>query len=460
MFSMLSKNICIELTENGIKEEEIISPFYSSTNSNLNKKDGVGLFHDRIIFRADNFKIKNFGAVKENAIKKTVKMFGFTNEAELEYFKRYFLVSAFEYYSDNPVIDSSKALDSLELSKPFVEEKNKNPLLTLFTSDNTEHKNEKILKQIAKLGITDWQLFKDNKKGVCTIEDLASRNIPEELKKKYKKYKYYAIVRSDGDRMGKIISSLKDDGEIHSFSEKCLEYCSKVSELVHTYDGITIYSGGDDLLALLPVENGDCKTIFDFVKDANKVFKESFEEYKDAGASLSFGIFVSYVRFPLYEALEQSANLLFGVAKERRNAVAVHFQKHAGQSEGLLISNDSIDRFIKLHKTITEENAENKSEILLSAMHKLALFSDIFNSADGLKETKNIFQNTFDADAHKDNSFLSVVLPVFFSGLRTKNIKIYPITEKGVDLNENDCVLTMTYILRIIKFFTESAGET
>ncbi|MGN0503300.1 MAG: type III-B CRISPR-associated protein Cas10/Cmr2 [Ruminococcus sp.] len=460
MFSMLSKNICIELTKNGIKEEEIISPFYSSTNPELNKNDGVGLFHDRIIFRADNFKIKSFGAVKKNAIRKTVQMFGF-NDEELKYFNRYFLVSAFEYYSDNPVIDSSKALDSLELSKPFAEEKNKNPLLTLFTSDNTERKNEKIIKQINNLGITDWQLFKDNKKGVCTIEDLASRNIPEKLKKQYKKYKYYAIVRSDGDRMGSIISSLKNDGEIHSFSKNCLDYCSKISELVHKdYDGITIYSGGDDLLALLPVENGDCKTIFDFVKDANKVFKKSFEEYKGAGASLSFGIFVSYVKYPLYEALEQSAKLLFGVAKERKNAVAVHFQKHAGQSEGLLISNDSLESFIRLHKKITEGKAENKSEILLSSMHKLTLFSDIFNSAENSKEIQNVFKNTFDADAHIGNNFLSAVLPEFFSGLKTKSINIYPITDDGVAFNKNDCVLTMTYVLRIIKFFTESAGET
>ena len=460
MFSMLSKNICIELTKNGIKEEEIISPFYSSTNSELNKNEGVGLFHDRIIFRADNFEIESFGAIKENAIKNTVKMFGF-NDEELEYFKRYFLVSAFEYYSDSPVIDSLNALDSLELSKPFAEEKNKNPLLTLFTSDNKEHKNEKILEQVAKLGINDWQLHKNNRNGVCEIEDLASRSISEELKKKYKKYKYYAIVRSDGDRMGKIISSLKNDGEIHSFSQKCLSYCSKISEKVHNvYNGITIYSGGDDLLALLPVENGDCKTIFDFVKDANEVFKESFKEYEGAGASLSFGIFVSYVKYPLYEALEQSANLLFGVAKERRNAVAVHFQKHAGQSEVLLISNDSIDSFIELHNKITEDKDKDNSEILLSAMHKLALFSEMFNSADGLNEIKNIFKNTFDADAHKDNSFLSDVLPEFFSGLKTKSINLYPITENGVDFNTDDCVLTMTYVLRIIKFFTESAGET
>ena len=126
----------------------------------------------------------------------------------------------------------------------------------------------------------------------------------------------------------------------------------------------------------------------------------------------------------------------------------------------MLISNDSIDSFIELHNKITEEKDKDNSEILLSAMHKLALFSEMFNSAEGLNEIKNIFKNTFDADAHKDNSFLSDVLPEFFSGLKTKSINLYPITENGVDFNIDDCVLTMTYVLRIIKFFTESAGET
>ena len=55
LFSMLSKNICQTLTENGINKEEIISPYYDPDDELLNKNDGVGLFHDRIIFRSENF---------------------------------------------------------------------------------------------------------------------------------------------------------------------------------------------------------------------------------------------------------------------------------------------------------------------------------------------------------------------------------------------------------------------
>ena len=75
LFSMLSKNICQTLTENGINKEKIISPYYDPDDELLNKNDGVGLFHDRIIFRADDFSIDDFNEkIKDAAIKKTLDL--------------------------------------------------------------------------------------------------------------------------------------------------------------------------------------------------------------------------------------------------------------------------------------------------------------------------------------------------------------------------------------------------
>ena len=271
--------------------------------------------------------------------------------------------------------------------------------------------------------------------------------------------------------MGDIIKGLKSDEEIRSFSKNCLQYCSDVAKTVREYGGVTIYSGGDDLLALIPVENGNGETVFDFIRSVNKIFADAFSEYNVA-VSLSFGVFVSYHKFPLYEALEKSAGLLFGTAKTYRDCTAIHFQKHAGQSEGLVIANDSLDSFIDLHKKITDGKAADKSEIILSAMHKLTRFEKMFNHAATPEIIQNLFDNTFDADAHKGNEFLKTVLPVFFSDLKTK-LHIYPITNddpeksnKAYDasklfvLNKNENLTkTMNYILRVIKFFTEGGGE-
>ena len=460
MFSMLSKNICIALTENGIKEDNIVTPYFSSSEPRLDLNDGVGLFHDRIIFKKNDFDINNFRDVKKVAIQRTLKQFGL--EAHFDYFEQYFLISAVEFQADNPIMGSGKILDCLELSKPFVMSEENNPLLTLYTSDDEKYRNRRnsnIVKRINNMGLEKGQLYNSSHDGVRVLKSIAGGTVLEAQRKKFKKYKYYAVVRSDGDNMSSIISTLKSDKEIREFSEICLSYCSEISQIVHNeFNGVTIYSGGDDLLALLPVENGKSKTIFDFVSRANEVFSNRFSDFQDKNVSLSFGIFVSYYKYPLYEALENSAHLLFDVAKKRKNSIAVHFQKHAGQSEGLLISNNSLDSLIQFHNKIVKGILGGEEKIFLSAMHKMNLFKTMFNSTESLKETENIFNNTFDSYVHEDNSFVKSEMPKFFSMLKTQ-LQIFPITEKGVEFNSKDYVLTMSCVLRIIKFFTEEGEQ-
>ena len=455
LFSMLSKNICQTLTENGINKEEIISPYYDPDDELLNKNDGVGLFHDRIIFRAENFPIEQFNKIKDEAIDKTLGLFQFKS-GDADYFKKYFLVSAIAFESDDPIPDSAKALDCLELAKPFVEERGSNPLLTMFHSDDTNRRNDEIKNRVTQMGITDWQLI-DNNRNVMSLQQIAKNRMPSKTAQKFKKFKYYAVVRSDGDRMGEIIKTLKTDQAIRDFSKACLYYCSKAAEKVKEYGGVTIYSGGDDLLALIPVENSRAETVFDFIKSVNTIFANSFSQY-NVDVSLSLGVFVSYYKFPLYEALERSAGLLFGTAKSYRDCAAIHFQKHAGQSEGLVIFNDSLDRFIELYSSIIDGMEEPGSEIILSAMHKLALFRAMFNNTDTDEQIQNLFNNTFDAEDHKNNSFLKTTLPRFFGDLKS-SLNIYLIDDSGIKAGKDDPVLAMNYILRTIKFFTESGGE-
>lgn len=456
LFSMLSKNICKTLTENGIDKENIISPYYDPDDRFLNRNDGVGLFHDRIIFRANGFSIKDFNdKIKDEAIKKTLALFQFKEE-DVDYFKKYFLISAFVFESDSPILGSAKALDCLELSKPFAEEHGSNPLLTLYTSDDNVHRNQQLTTLVKNMGIDQWQLF-DSNRTVMSLSQIAKNRVPTKTAEKFKKYKYYAVIRSDGDRMGDIIKALTDDATIRAFSKACLHYCAEAAEIVKEYGGVTIYSGGDDLLALVPVENSSGKTIFDLIQSINGSFAKAFECYH-AEVSLSFGVFVSYHKFPLYEALERSADLLFGKAKRYRNCTAIHFQKHAGQSEGVIISNDSLDSFLRLHEEITGGKEENKSEIVLSAMHKLTQFKRMFNHAATRVMIQNLFDNTFDADAHQGNSFLKAALPAFFFDLKD-SLHIYSINDDGVIDKCEDTVLAMNYLLRVIKFFTESGGE-
>ena len=510
MMSTLSKNICMALIDQGgIPQEDIISPYFDRSSELLNRNDGVGLFHDRVIFKvSDNYDIKDFGSIRETAIKQTVKYFGL-DKATDDYFKDYFLVSAVLLEdTDNPIMDSGKKLDCLELSRSFVRASVKNPLLSFFNSEETSGgKNEEIKNKVEGMGIDNWQLF-DSNHNIRSLGDIAKAFCCS--KEVLKKNKYYAVVRSDGDRISKIIEKL-NPSQTRIFSRTCLEYCSKIASMVHDdYGGVTIYSGGDDLLALMPVQNHNGKTIFDFTVEANNLFQKSFSENQAFEAvfsgddeekrmeyqklceelSLSFGIFVSFYKFPLYEALEKSAELLFYTAKSVRNCTAIVFQKHSGQSEGLLIPNKDMSDFSEFLKECTNNQSIALDEkVILSSLHKIELFAALFNHACG-EDLKNLFKNTFDADSIKDNEFLHTKLYEYFRDLKEKTeivvlaedeekncsdfekLKeaIEKASEKDITQEEAEDIMnrfradrnnakSMNYILRIIKFFIEKAGE-
>ena len=392
----------------------------------------------------------------------------------------------------------------------MVFESTDNPILSLFTNKtgdsgdgddkrDTDGEIRKVGKNEAvKAILKKFKGFQlEDKRN--TNGDVILKSLPDITRtpssKGYKRGKYYAIVRSDGDKMGEIISSLDNDKRVKKFSKTCLAYCSDIAKTVGEYGGVTIYAGGDDLLAILPCEN-DGKTVFDFLGAANEVFDQHFASYNKP-TSLSFGIFIAHNRFPLYEALAQSADLLFGVAKKKRNCVAVKLQKHSGQSEALLISNQYLKYFVNLSKLVMKE----KDQTLLSAMHKVDLFETAFRAAFDYQTIQNLFVNTFDSDIHDDNNFVHVVLPNLFRFLQSRTkadqtntaetttaeeatsdektdtpkaeeeknadmIRSKTMTDtsgifavNGTGICQNDSVMTFCFILRILKFFIEKEGD-
>ena len=442
-FSMLTRKLCEKLTENGIAEESIVTPYYAKDAELLNKKDGIGLFHDRVIFRSDGFELATFNKVKHDAVCSVAALF----DIDRAYLDEYLMISAVELEAENPIIESAKLLDSLELAKPFVMRESINPIMAYF-SGTAGGKNERIKATPLVKAFDSWSLRKDAET-LKNIEDIIGYK-----KGALKKFSYYAIVRSDGDEMGKMIAACNTPDETRAFSEKCLKYCSEIADTVVSFGGVAIYSGGDDLLAILPCE-ADGRTVFDFVKEANGVFGKHF----GGVCTLSFGVTVCYRKFPLYEALADSAHMLFSVAKSKKNCLAVRMQKHAGQSEGLIISNSALDAFLKLQDKVLDAyfgEADKKSEVLLSALHKLALFGSSFDGANGDEAVvQNLFENHFDSEAHKNNDFVSKTLPEFFIGLY-RDTDICAIDESGI---VDSKALTMCYILRVLKFFVEKGGE-
>ena len=66
---------------------------------------------------------------------------------------------------------------------------------------------------------------------------------------------YAAILKADGDRMGKLLKQARSAEESRTISRALHGFASAVRGLVREHRGHAIYAGGDDVLALLPLPN-------------------------------------------------------------------------------------------------------------------------------------------------------------------------------------------------------------
>ncbi|QDA31651.1 type III-B CRISPR-associated protein Cas10/Cmr2 [Thermococcus indicus] len=162
--------------------------------------------------------------------------------------------------------------------------------------------------------------------------------------------KYYAVLKMDGDNMGKVLSgskAVKDVGE-YFVSESKVGALRPVTPVIHTaitrslsrfavglvpnvaetHDAELLYAGGDDVLALVPIDRA-----FSLSYDVRGEFSENWighEPLQGDTRSMSGGLLISYYKEPLY-AIIPDVNKLEHLAKESgRNALAIGYRKHSG----------------------------------------------------------------------------------------------------------------------------------
>ena len=162
--------------------------------------------------------------------------------------------------------------------------------------------------------------------------------------------KYYAVLKMDGDNMGKVLSgskAVKDVGEyfargatvgahrpvtpvIHttitrSLSRFAVDHVPAVSE---THDVELLYAGGDDVMALSSMDKA-----FGLAYEVQGEFTEDwvgYEPLQGETRSMSGGLLIAYYKEPLY-AVVPEVNGLEHLAKESgRNGLAIGYRKHSG----------------------------------------------------------------------------------------------------------------------------------
>ena len=174
--------------------------------------------------------------------------------------------------------------------------------------------------------------------------------IPESLKpSKDKKGVYLAVIAMDGDQMGKTLSGFKNIDGHRKFSEQLGAFANSVKEDIPK-DGLLIYAGGDDVLAVVKAD-----VAIDVANKLQNKFKTK------VGNNASAGIAIGHSSVPLQDlvhaahAAESRAKKTYG-----RNALAISIYKRSGEilEWGCKWGSKALDLYGELSNLSVLNNAE------------------------------------------------------------------------------------------------------
>lgn len=134
---------------------------------------------------------------------------------------------------------------------------------------------------------------------------------------------YFALLRMDGDNVGSLLETLGDQ----KVSEALQRFTGWVPDLVRKSNGVLIYAGGDDVLALFPIE--------DALKAALDLRRAYVNAWPDTDPqTISAGLVFADHHEPFRHVVEESRRLLGDVAKDKngRDSIACSVLKPSGRA--------------------------------------------------------------------------------------------------------------------------------
>ena len=151
------------------------------------------------------------------------------------------------------------------------------------------------------------------------IEKYAGKRRPEP---------YYALLRADGDFMGRTIDAQNDPARHRELLQALSRFALAAKAIVVEHDGVPVYTGGDDVLAYLPLH-----TALTCIHTLDKRFTATMSalDLNVAPPTLSAGLVVTHHLAPLSDALElakqaeQRAKSLDG-----KHGLAITLSKRSG----------------------------------------------------------------------------------------------------------------------------------
>jgi CRISPR-associated protein Cmr2 len=133
---------------------------------------------------------------------------------------------------------------------------------------------------------------------------------------------YLCILAADGDRMGERISGIMTETEHRDFSGQLAQFAQDAETKVKDHRGVLVYSGGDDVLAFLPLNEAVA---------CARVLHDRFGDLT-GGCTLSVGLAIGHSMEPLEDLLEyaRTAEKAAKGKDSERDGLAIHYHPRSG----------------------------------------------------------------------------------------------------------------------------------
>lgn len=149
---------------------------------------------------------------------------------------------------------------------------------------------------------------------------------------------YAVILKADGDHMGELLSRAASADASRDISQALHEFAGQVRGIVRQHRGHAIYAGGDDVLALLPLEHAvACAAeLAGTFSTAMQVPASALGVSADRRPTLSVGLGIGHLMEPLgrlrARADEAEKHAKGNGTATPRNALAIHLGIRSGAS--------------------------------------------------------------------------------------------------------------------------------
>ncbi|MFI3314800.1 MAG: hypothetical protein R3Y04_03950 [Rikenellaceae bacterium] len=458
------------------------------------EKPGIGLFPDRAFFKSN--KELNISQIISESLKAlSTDITSSTNSITEDDLGNFFNIMGVQHTrqenknvtetetESNIILKLNKELDALELINRREDSTSRTKVLNLLMTGgysklyshafDGEEFNIKTLREISAYEIVPNEMSENIKKSSNELaRDISKQrksdetyneiaDYSQEIDEKTNKYisdnttqsyqNYFCIVQADGDNMGKVIASLKD-GELMTVSAKLLDFGKTASDLVTEYGGQPIYAGGDDLLFICPVvskpiniiteDKTETKTrnVFTLIDEIDKKYETVQNTVEqDLGitnikTTMSYGVAISYYKYPLYESSGVARHLLFDIAKNddkfeenEKNRIVVQLRKHSGSPLEFDIS-----KFNKLLKTSFENliSFSNDENLVSQVSHKLRANEELLKISQDNEIRLHAFFEKFIGLGEKktaENDYINEVKTIYNLLDTNKKSSIYSI---------------------------------